>query len=194
MSNLYFQASEPSSGPSTPQQSSSNGAAREPPPLTHKRPLDKSPNGIGGNEAKQARRNLFPSKTTHCIKDLNPYQNKYTIQARVIKKSGKKTWSNSRGEGCVFDFELKDASGEIKVTAFNDEANKYFDTIQEGKVYYLSNGKIAPVRKPEYNNVSVIFIIPYLSWFGLALFERKNFTNICFSSFSYRIAKKYVSF
>jgi len=145
-------ASEPSSGPSTPQQSSSNGAAREPPPLTHKRPLDKSPNGIGGNEAKQARRNLFPSKTTHCIKDLNPYQNKYTIQARVIKKSGKKTWSNSRGEGCVFDFELKDASGEIKVTAFNDEANKYFDTIQEGKVYYLSNGKIAPVRKPEYNN------------------------------------------
>ena len=156
--NLYFQASEPNSGPSTPQQSSSNGAAREPPPLTHKRPLDKSPNGIGGNEAKQARRNLFPSKTTHCIKDLNPYQNKYTIQARVIKKSGKKNWSNSRGEGCVFDFELKDASGEIKVTAFNDEANKYFDMIQEGKVYYLSNGKIAPVRKPEYNNVSVIFI------------------------------------
>ena len=74
--------------------------------------------------------------------------------ARVVKKNNKKNWSNSRGEGCVFDFELKDASGVIKVTAFNDEVNKYFDMIQEGKIYYLSNGKIQPVRKPEYNNVS----------------------------------------
>jgi len=148
------QPNEPNSaGPSTPQQNSSNGVSRDPPPLPQKRPLDKSPNGLAEaeNKAKQARRNLFPSKTTHCIKDLNPYQNKYTIQARVIKKSGKKTWSNSRGEGCVFDFVLKDASGEIKVTGFNEDANKYFDTIQEGKVYYLSNGKIQPVRKPEYN-------------------------------------------
>jgi len=141
-------------GPSTPQQGTSNGASREPPPLPHKRPLDRSPpgNGTEDNKAKQARRNLFPEKTTHEIKDLNPYQNKYTIKARVIKKSQKKTWSNSRGEGCVFDFILKDASGEIKVTGFNDEANKYFDTIQEGKIYYLSNGKIQNVRKPEYNN------------------------------------------
>ena len=106
------------------------------------------------NKAKQARRNLFPSKTTHCIKDLNPYQNKYTIQARVIRKGNRKTWSNSRGEGQVFDFELKDASGDIKITAFNDEVDKIFDLVQEGKVYYLSNAKIQPVRKPEYNNVS----------------------------------------
>ena len=85
-------------GPSTPQQGTSNGASREPPPLPHKRPLDRSPpgNGTEDNKAKQARRNLFPEKTTHEIKDLNPYQNKYTIKARVIKKSQKKTWSNSR--------------------------------------------------------------------------------------------------
>ena len=100
------------------------------------------------------RRNCAPSDLT-TPHDLNPYQNKYTIQARVVKKNNKKNWSNSRGEGCVFDFELKDASGVIKVTAFNDEVNKYFDMIQEGKIYYLSNGKIQPVRKPEYNNVSV---------------------------------------
>ena len=60
----------------------------------------------------------------------------------------------------VFDFVLKDASGEIKVTGFNEDANKYFDMLQEGKIYYLSNGKIQSVRKPEYNNVSDIFEFP----------------------------------
>ena len=149
-----------SAGPSTP---NSNAVNNEPPPLSYKRPLEKSPNTSNSeeNKAKLARRNLFPSKSTHCIKDLNPYQNKYTVQARVTKKSARKTWSNSRGEGCVFDFELKDASGDIKVTAFNDEVNKYFDMIQEGKVYYLSNAKIQPVRKPEYNNVSFYVQILY---------------------------------
>ena len=36
---------------------------------------------------------------THLIKDLNPYQNKFKIKARVVKKSDLRTWSNSRGQG-----------------------------------------------------------------------------------------------
>jgi len=85
-------------GTSTAQQSTSDGVTREPPPLPHIRPLDKSltGNGIEENKAKQARRNLFPEKKPHEIKDLNPYLNKYTIKARVVKKSQKETWSNSR--------------------------------------------------------------------------------------------------
>ena len=141
--------------PGTP--STSSGAAnRDPPPLSYKRPLEKSPNTQKEEDgkAKLARRNLFPTKATHCIKDLNPYQNKYTIMARVVKKSVVKTWSNSRGEGSVFDFVLKDSSGEIKVTGFNEELKKFEPMVQEGKVYYLSNAKIQPVRKPEYNHVS----------------------------------------
>ena len=144
---------EPMAGPSTPDTSNKTP---KPPTLAYKRPLEKSPTTTENNEdkAKQARRNLFPSKATHVIKDLNPYQNKYTLQARVIKKNSVKNWSNSRGEGSVFDFILKDKSGEIKVTAFNEEQRKYSEMIQEGKVYYLSNARIQPVRKPEYNNVS----------------------------------------
>ena len=140
-------------GPSTPSTSTDR---KEPPPLAYKRP--KSPNDPSSNSedetAKKARRNLFPCKTTHTIKDLNPYQNKYTVQARITKKSPLKHWNNSRGEGCVFDFVIKDASGEIKVSAFNEEAKKHFDMLQEGKVFYLSNAKIQPIRKPEYNTVS----------------------------------------
>ena len=140
-------------GPSTPDTSSK---AAKPPTLAYKRPLEKSPTTENKDDkAKQARRNLFPSKASHGIKDLNPYQNKYTIQARVVKKSTVKNWSNSRGEGSVFDFVLKDKSGEIKVTAFNEDQRRYFDMITEGKVYYLSNARIQPVRKPEYNNVSI---------------------------------------
>ena len=135
-------------GPSTP---STSHDRKEPPPLAYKRP--KSPKPEEEELAKKARRNLFPTKATHSVKDLNPYQNKYIIQARVTKKSPMKQWSNSRGEGCVFDFVLKDASGEIKVTAFNDDAKKHESMVQEGQVYYLSNAKVQPIRKPEYNTV-----------------------------------------
>ena len=97
----------------------------------------------------------FPGiETKQSIKDLNPLLDKYTIMARVVKKNNKKNWSNSRGEGCVFDFEVKDASGAIKVTAFNDEVEKYFDMIQQDNIYYLSNGRIQPPNWPQYNTVS----------------------------------------
>lgn len=55
-------------------------------------------------------------KPSHKIKDLNPYQNKFRIKARVIRKSELKRWSNSRGEGTVFDVILQDSSGDIKAT------------------------------------------------------------------------------
>ena len=54
------------------------------------------------------------------------------------------------------DFVLKDSSGEIKITAFNEEIHKFQDLIQEGKVIFLSNARCAPIRKPEYNKVSYI--------------------------------------
>ena len=55
-------------------------------------------------------------KPSHNIKNLNPYQNKFRIKARVIRKSQLKRWSNSRGEGTVFDVILQDSSGDIKAT------------------------------------------------------------------------------
>ena len=87
------------SNPGTP--SNLPSASKNPPTLAYKRPLNEGPNSkdFEGNKAKMARRNLFPSKTTHCIKDLNPFQNKYVIQGRIVDKSSVKTWSNSRGEG-----------------------------------------------------------------------------------------------
>lgn len=49
-------------------------------------------------------RNIIP------ITGLNPYQNKWTIKARVSSKPAIRTWSNSRGDGKVFNVDLVDTS------------------------------------------------------------------------------------
>lgn len=103
---------------------------------------------------------------------------RWTIRARVTNKSSVRTWSNSRGEGKLFSFEIVDESvskgvvrpaylsmcmhvntchtwlylllpgrskklshgkcarqqGEIKITAFNDEVDKFFSLVEQGKV------------------------------------------------------------
>ncbi len=59
---------------------------------------------------------------------------RWTIKARVTQKSAIRTWSNSRGEGKLFNMNLLDESGEIRATAFKDEVDKYYDMIEVNKV------------------------------------------------------------
>ena len=111
----------------TPQQSKSDSKRINSQPFTPSKRQDRSEEP----EADSVKRALFSSpssnrphpltnsslyKPSHKIKDLNPYQNKFRIKARVTKKSQLKHWSNSRGEGKVFDVILQDASGDIKAT------------------------------------------------------------------------------
>ncbi|XP_051963145.1 replication protein A 70 kDa DNA-binding subunit isoform X2 [Xyrauchen texanus] len=81
------------------------------------------------------------------IASLNPYQSKWTIRARVTNKSGIRTWSNSRGDGKLFSMELVDESGEIRATGFNQEVEKYYTLIEQGKVYYISKGTLKIANK-----------------------------------------------
>ena len=86
----------------------------------------RSPNvnrGMGGME-------LTPNTHTHPIASLTPYQNKWAIKARVTGKTHIKTWANSKGEGKLFSFDLVDESGEIRVTAFRDQCDKFYDLIE----------------------------------------------------------------
>jgi replication factor A1 len=86
------------------------------------------------------------------ISTLTPYKDRNEIRARVTVKSDIKKWTNERGEGRLFSVTLLDHSGEIRLTCFNEVADKYFDLLQEGKVYDVSNFQVK-ISKRQYGNV-----------------------------------------
>lgn len=87
------------------------------------------------------------------IEGLSPYQNKWTIKARVTSKSDIKHWSNQRGEGKLFSVNLLDESGEIKATGFNDAVDKFYHLLQENKVFYISKARVN-IAKKQFSNLN----------------------------------------
>lgn len=81
------------------------------------------------------------------IENLSPYQNKWVIKARVSSKSVLRTYSNARGEGKLFSFDMADETGEIRATAFNQQAEKFFETIEVDKVYFISKCSVKAANK-----------------------------------------------
>ncbi|KAJ0602025.1 putative transcription factor interactor and regulator CCHC(Zn) family [Helianthus annuus] len=81
------------------------------------------------------------------IAALNPYQGKWTIKARVTAKGELRHYSNAKGEGKVFSFDLLDSDGEIRATCFNAVADQFYNQIEVGKVYYISRGSVKPAQK-----------------------------------------------
>jgi len=87
------------------------------------------------------------------IEGLSPYQNNWTIKARVVQKSDVKTWSNQRGEGKLFNVTLMDESGEIRGTGFNQVVDELYDKLDEGKVYFVSKARVNLAKK-KFSNLS----------------------------------------
>ncbi|KAI3961517.1 hypothetical protein MKX01_001253 [Papaver californicum] len=82
------------------------------------------------------------------ISALNPYQSRWTIKARVTSKKELRRYTNARGEGKVFSFDLLDSDGgEIQVTGFNAVADQFYDQIEAGKMYLISRGSLKPASK-----------------------------------------------
>eukprot|EP00301_Raphidiophrys_heterophryoidea_P021947 c6220_g1_i1.p1 GENE.c6220_g1_i1~~c6220_g1_i1.p1 ORF type:complete len:492 (-),score=113.07 c6220_g1_i1:188-1495(-) len=97
---------------------------------------------MGGAVSRAVGDSVFP------IKSLNPYQNKWAIVGRVTSKKEIKTYSNQRGDGKLFSFDLLDnQGGEIKVTSFNAECDRFFPIVQEGAVYKVSRGSIKSANR-----------------------------------------------
>nr|XP_043606805.1 replication protein A 70 kDa DNA-binding subunit A [Erigeron canadensis] len=82
------------------------------------------------------------------IAALNPYQGRWAVKARVTAKGDLRRYNNAKGDGKVFSFDLLDSDGgEIRVTCFNAVVDRFYDTIEVGKVYMISKGSLKPAKK-----------------------------------------------
>ena len=52
----------------------------------------------------------------------------------MVKRTDVKEWTNSRGTGKLFSFTVTDDSGDIRITAFNEEVDKFFNIVENNKV------------------------------------------------------------
>jgi len=109
----------------------------------------KAPSFGGNMQSKpMTNSNIYP------ISSLTPYfSTNWKIKARVLDKSDVREWNNAKGTGKLFSFSLQDESGQIRVTCFNEDVDKWFNTIVENSVYILSKGRIKQDRyKGRVNN------------------------------------------
>ncbi|KAJ3127422.1 Replication factor A protein 1 [Physocladia obscura] len=88
------------------------------------------------------------------INALSPYQNKWTIRARVVSKSDIRKYRNMKGDGQLFSCVFGDASGEIRATGFNDVVDQVYEMLVENKVYYISKAQIKNANRQFTNGVN----------------------------------------
>eukprot|EP01018_Ginkgo_biloba_P010292 Gb_17349 [translate_table: standard] len=99
-----------------------------------------------GNAAPAARMGV--TRRVYPLVSLNPYQGNWTIKVRVTNKGPLRTFRNARGEGSVFNVELTDEDGtQIQATMFKEAADKFFNRLELGKVYYISKGTLRVANK-----------------------------------------------
>jgi replication factor A1 len=95
------------------------------------------------------------------VDQLNMYQNRWTIKARVTSKSDVRTWSNAKGEGSLFSVELLDSSGtDIRGTFFKEAVDKFFNLLEINKVYTFSGGRLK-VANMQWNTCKSQFEITF---------------------------------
>lgn len=87
------------------------------------------------------------------IMNLNPYQTRWHIKALVTQKTPIKKWHNARGDGQLFSCNFLDQTGEIRATVFNDQVDRFYNLLEEGKVFYISKARVVMAKK-QFSNLN----------------------------------------
>ncbi|KAJ9057443.1 Replication factor A protein 1 [Entomophthora muscae] len=88
-----------------------------------------------------------PTENLTKILKLNPFVNKWTVEATVSFKSEIKTYRNAKGDGKLFNVQLLDDSGEIRATGFNEQLDTFYHMLEVGKSYKFSQLRIGNANK-----------------------------------------------
>lgn len=83
------------------------------------------------------------------IRQLNPYQNKWTIKARVTSKTDVRSWDKGGSNtGKLFSVDLVDQEGsEIRATFFKEAVDSFYEMVVSGGVYLFSDGRVKVANK-----------------------------------------------
>lgn len=81
------------------------------------------------------------------IKDLNPFLCNWKLKVKAINKKPIHIWRNEKSTGKLFTLDLLDNSGQIRKTAFNNCVNKFFDRIENNKVYFITSADLKAANK-----------------------------------------------
>lgn len=87
------------------------------------------------------------------IKDLNVRLKSWKIEGRIISKSPIKHWKKKDKEGKLFNIIVLDNTGEIRITAFDEIVDQFYDQLELDKIYYFSNGQIR-LKNQMYNSTT----------------------------------------
>lgn len=118
-------------------------------------------NPYGGASSNPVVRTAASSQPFTPISGLNMYSNRWVIRAKITNKSEIRTWSNAKGEGSLFSVVLLDSSGtDVKCTFFKEAVDKFYNLLEEGRVYTFSGGRLK-VANMQYNTCKSQFEITF---------------------------------
>lgn len=134
------------------QNASSSTEAQATPTTAVNTPVAQQQKSVQSQKPPQQQQQRANGPVVFPIEGLSPYQNKWTIRARVTVKSDVRHYSTPKGEGKIFTVTLMDDSGEIRATGFNHQVDQFYDKLEEGKVYYVSKARVNLAKK-KFSNV-----------------------------------------